>query len=349
MTNWVSTWFYTQSKTEGGSYAQVRGDSSTEEFRDVYRRCVGVFFLSARKANPDAELVLYLNTPWDERGSKVASEVWRLLQRLRVTVEVIQYEHQPPESFAKSWRNQFFVIDVLADLRSKVGRTDAWVVLDSDIVWSTQSTHSMWEALQEQGTSTYTVGYVPSKQVNGMSMESLGSLGASASLAPSARLEYSGGEFIGGNGSSIRDLVVMSQSVWSALMDQHDVDHSIQFEEAHLLSLAYAVLGVDPGGMNSFVRRLWTQPFKYQNVAADDAKLTLWHVPAEKKYGIRRMYRAAIRDHRGVLAMQTSQWILQCRRQLGIPKNSLLKVARDTARAIGSRGAARFARLALKD
>lgn len=348
MTNWVSTWFYTQSKDEGGEYAQVRGDSSTELFRDVYRRCLGVFFLSARKANPDAELLLYLNTPWDTVASEVAADVWRLLQSLNVSVEVIGYDHQPPGSFPKSWRNQFFVIDVLADLAGKVGQDDAWVVLDSDIVWSTQSTDSMWQTLREHGISTYTVGYGRSKQVNGMSMDSLGSLGGRAGLELRARLDYSGGEFIGGDGSSIRDLVGASRLVWGALMAEHDVDHGIQFEEAHLLSLAYAVLGVEPGGINAFVRRLWTQPFKYQNAAAGDERLTLWHVPAEKKYGIRRIYRTAIRDDRGVLAMEPAAWASTCRKQLGIPKNSLLKVARDTTRALTSRGVSRFVRQAAK-
>jgi hypothetical protein len=346
MKNWVSTWFYTQSKEEGGDYAQVRGDSSTEPFRDVYRRCLGVFFLSARKANPDAELVLYLNTPWHESSSQVASEVWRLLQSLNVAVEVIQYKHQPPLSFAKSWKNQFFVLDVLFDLSNKVAQDDAWVILDSDIVWSTQSTDSLWQALRAGGTSTYTVGYELSQPVNGLSIKSLGELGDRAGLKLGARLEYSGGEFVGGNGSSIMELSDLSHAVWTLLMAEHESSHEVQFEEAHLLSLAYSVLGVEPGAMNGFIRRLWTQPFKYQNVVTDDAKLSLWHVPAEKKYGLRRLYRTIASDYRALLTMENAQWVSECQQQLGIPVNSLLKITRDTTRAIRSRAAARVARAA---
>lgn len=342
MTNWVSTWFYTQSKAEGGEYAQVRGDSSTEKFRDVYRRCLGVFFLSARKANPDAELVLYINREWNEGSSKVASEVWRLLQLLGVTVELIQYKHQPSDTFSKSWKNQFFVIDVLADLSTKVSRDDAWVVLDSDIVWSSQSTDSLWQTLQTGGTSTYTVGYGESQQVNGLSIESLGALGERIGLKLGARLEYSGGEFIGGNGTSIKDLSKQSHSVWTALMAQHESSPEIQFEEAHLLSLTYSTLGVDPGGMNSFVRRLWTQPFKYQNVSADDIELALWHVPAEKKYGIRRLYRTAIRNHDRFLTMPPANWVSESSANLGIPYNRPLKVVRDLAHAGKSRVVSRL-------
>lgn len=337
MTNWVCTWFYTQSQDEGGEYAQVRGDSSTERFRDVYRRCVGVFFLSARKANPDANLVLYVNTPWASHRSKVAADVGSLLSRLNVKVEVIQYKHHPPQSFAKSWKNQFFVLDVLAHLASQVGRNDAWLVLDSDIVWSTLSTHDLWRTLHSSGTSTYKVGYETSKDINGISMESLGELGTNLGFDLQGRLDYSGGEFVGGNGASIDALCERSHTIWSALMAKHVRDQNLQFEEAHLLSLTYSSLGVDLGGMDAFIRRLWTQPFKYQNVDPEDSLLALWHVPAEKKYGIRRLYRSAIRNPVRVLEMDAAPWISQCRKELGIPKNPLLKVARDVTRAIGGK------------
>lgn len=346
MTHWISTWFYTQSKQEGGDYAQVRGDSSTEAFRDVYRRCLGVFFLSARKANPDAQLVLYLNKPWDVSSSKVALEVWQLLEYLKVSIEVIQYKHHPPASFSQSWRNQFFVLDVLAHLAAKIREHDCWMILDSDIVWSTRGTERLWSELSTRGTSTYVVGYPRSKPVNGISVEGLRALAEKAFLDLAAPLEYSGGEFLGGNGASINDLRNKSESVWTALMAAHQTNHEIQFEEAHLLSLSYALLGVAPGGVDPYIRRLWTQPFKYQNVESKDAALALWHVPAEKKYGIRRLYVNVVQNYEGALLLEPERWVRKCQGQLGIPSNSISKVARDAGRAITARTAARVRRAA---
>lgn len=338
MDKWITTWFYTQSHSEGGAYAQVSGDSSTEEFRDVYRRCLAVFFQSARRANPEARLTLYLNEPWDSSASDVALRVGEILRSLAVHTKVITYEHRPPSTFSKSWRNQFFVLDVLEDLAGSVEPADVWLVLDSDIVWSGISTEEMWNTLASEGLSTYEVGYAPEKLVNGLSVQSLGELGRVLELEKSTALNYSGGEFIGGRGDMLPELSKEAHNTWSSLMAFHANDNKIQFEEAHLLSLAYSTLGIVPGGMNPFTRRLWTQPFKVKNVKPSDRTLTLWHVPAEKKYGIRRMYRRlTTSDPTAYISMSDIDWESFCQRELGIPKNSIVKVARDVTTAVRAR------------
>lgn len=345
MGNWITTWFYVQSRDEGGSYAQVRGDSSTEQFRDVYRRCLAVFFQSARRANPDAHLVLYLNEPWDLAASAVAAKVYSILEDLHVDVRVLSYEHQPPSTFAKAWRNQFFVLDVLKDLAASVDDPEGWLVLDSDIVWSGNATTRMWERLRAEGISTFTVGYDRAKVVNGLSTASLGEMGSRYGIPQLTEVAYSGGEFIGGRGDGLRRLSKGAHEIWVLLMLKHRGDSAMQFEEAHLLSLAYSSLGVTPGGMNDFTRRLWTQPFKSRNVCPADRELTLWHVPAEKKYGIRRLYRKLTSSQPGRYTdASVADWARLCQRELGIPTNSATKICRDVATAVRARLLARTAR-----
>ena len=65
---------------------------------------------------------------------------------------------------------------------------------------------------------------------------------------------------------------------------------SSRSSEAHLLSLCYADLGLPTGGCDRFVKRLWTQPLRHQNVQPGAETLALWHLPAEKRYGLRRLY-----------------------------------------------------------
>lgn len=342
---WISTWFYVQSSDEGGSYAQVSGDSSTEKFRDVYRRCIAVFFQSARLANPDAHLVLYLNAPLDPSASLVASRLAIILRDLAVQIRIIDYKHRPPKTFAESWRNQFFVLDVLEDLTELVGSKDACVVLDSDIVWSGHSTEKMWSTLRSEGISTYKLGYPRSKAVNGLSINSLGELGRRSDIPQNVELDYSGGEFVGGCGLQLRELSREAHNTWTALMEHHQVDVLVQFEEAHLLSLTYSALDIAPGGMNEFIRRLWTQPFKYRNVGSSDTSLALWHVPAEKKYGIRRIYRKiAVLETFQYTDLAQREWSLFCQRELGIPRNSPMKISRDVLTAVRSRMMARSTR-----
>lgn len=331
----ITTWFYVQSKDEGGAYAQLSGDPSTEKFRDVYRRCLAVFFQSARMANPDADLILYLNEPWNPAASRVASKVANVMQDLNVEIRIIKYGHCPPATFVKSWRNQFFVLDVLDDLAGLMKPSDTGLVLDSDIIWSGRSTEEMWNTLRREGISTYKLGYSSSNVVNGLSMDTLAELGRSSGIIQNAELAYSGGEFVGGNGMRLRELSDSAHHAWQALMGHHTDDPTVQFEEAHLLSVAYSTLGVDPGGMNNFVRRLWTQPFKFRNVGPEDISLALWHVPAEKKYGIRRLYKAMFsKSNNKYSYINQEKWNKVCLRQIGIPRNTLVKTSQDLVYAV---------------
>lgn len=328
VTNVVSTWFYVQGSEEGGNFAQIREDSASENFRDIYRRCIAVFFATARRANPDAQLVLYLNRPWGISNTNVATEVGLILGNLNVELRVIPYLHEPPASFTASWRNQFFVIDVLRDLTKRLEPSDNMVILDSDIVWTTKlRAQSFWKSLSVNGLATYEVGYPNAKPVNGLSIDDLSRFLKSLRTAHSARISYCGGEIVGANGSCIQKLSQQAEDIWAQLMALHDKDHLLAFEEAHVLSLAYASLGHEPGNCNGHIRRLWTQPLKPRNVGADDLSLTMWHTPAEKKYGFARVYRHLIEnDLHEFLSASDDDFIRRMSGHLGIPKNSLLKV-----------------------
>lgn len=335
----IATWFYENSVEEGGDYAQVRGDSSSEQFRDVYRRCIGVFFASARRANPDARLLLYLNTPWGATRSSDAEGVGRLLALLHVEQIIVPYRHMPPDSWSKAWRNQFFVLDVLGDLVQRCNPVDLAVVLDSDIVWSGQdSAELMWQRMAADELLTYDVGYVPDYVVNGLSRKMLTQLGVAIGI-PGLRqdhaISYMGGEFIGARIDRLRDLRGVCDEYWAKLMHRHVNDPALVFEEAHLLSLAYAGLGAQVGNGNSFIRRIWTQPLKPRNVCLSDYDLALWHVPAEKKYGLRRVYYRHIAHDRSAsfIDMAPDRFQRTVPSMLGIPRNGVAKTLADLSAA----------------
>jgi hypothetical protein len=335
VTNLVSTWFYVQGQKEGGRFAQIREDSASEEFRDIYRRCIGVFFASARRANPEARLVLYLNRPWAESASCVSREVGLLLGELGVEMRVITYDHVPPASFTKAWRNQFFVIDVLEHIHVGLSPSDGVVILDSDIVWaSIAKADEFWDSVHSSGLATYQVGYDDSHKVNGLSIGDLHDLMSQLNLESPGRLTYCGGEIVGGTVDWIKRLAVNADRIWSLLMDQHLSNTSLAFEEAHVLSMAYAYIGHEPGSADGFIRRLWTQPLKPRNVRVGDTNLALWHVPAEKKYGLARLYRQLVSRGAERFGAETdSMFKTRVARQLGIPKNSLQKVLLDISQA----------------
>lgn len=323
----IASWFYAQTEVEGGTYAQVTGPVHTENFRDVYRRCLAVHFASARAANPDAELVLYLNQPWPIEGTHAAREVGRQLDLAGVERRVITYDFAPPASRI-AWRNQFFVFDVLRDLSRRCDDDALILILDSDIVWSADtSAGKLWDLLGEVGVLGLEIPYAPDARKNGISRCDLTVL--LEKLDGRARVEpipYLGGEFVALRGDRAAEIVAVVERWWPDLFGE---DESQQFpgEEAHLWSAAVAHLGVT-GDASPFVKRIWTQALKFRNVTAADLELVLWHVPAEKSYGLARVYRHLVK---------TGQLPGSLAGMIGIPRNSTRKWCRDVLRALVTR------------
>lgn len=339
MTRWVSTWFYEQSSDEGGRYAQARGDSSSQAFRDIYRRCIATFFATARRVDPGAELVLHLNRPWDPTASRTAGDVAALLDRLEVRRVVLDYTYAPPPSWPDAWRNQFFVLDVLADLAQTLADDDLLVVLDSDVVWSGAGcVDDLWRAVAEDGAVTYRLDYAPDHVVNGCSRRQLTELARRLGMDTGDRvLDYSGGELVALRGDTCVLVVEAAARLWPAVQRARDDGLVRHLEEAHLLSLCYAALGLRTGEGNRFLKRMWTQPLRHQNVRQGDEALVVWHVPAEKRYGLRRLYGDLVAAPDDLRSVPDEAYAALLGRRLGVPSNTRGKVLRDVTSATRQR------------
>jgi hypothetical protein len=326
----ISTWFFEEDDWSG-QYAQVRGDSRTEVFRDVYRKCLVVFFSTARRCNPTARLILYLNRPWRTSASQVAENVWQRLSELKVETRVIDYDHEPPETFTRRWKNQFFVLDILRDLKNERSE-GAFVLLDSDVVWSSrQGARDFWDRAN-QSVCVMPIAEARNVETNGQSPETLAKI-----LGRANPVEYFGGELVAGPFELLPRLVRTAEEAFRALMSHHQTDNGLVFEEAHVLSAAYQLMQVNllP---EKIAKRMWTQPLKFKNVLPWDEETAIWHVPAEKKYGIRRMYSVFLSsDSEYLIALGEQEWKEMLSGHLGIPKNSPSKWISDVSFAVASR------------
>ena len=149
---------------------------------------------------------------------------------------------------------------------------------------------------------------------------------------------YSGGELVGLSADSAGSLCASARRVWPRVVECFEAARFPGMDEAHLLSMLYADLGFSTGDARPFIKRLWTQPFRYRNVESQDQNLALWHVPAEKRYGLRRLF-GTVSDW---TPAQTPLWANPrvLGRYVGIPKNTPVKFLRDTSRAVTIRGRA---------
>jgi hypothetical protein len=146
---------------------------------------------------------------------------------------------------------------------------------------------------------------------------------------------YCGGEFVAVTSEKIADLNEKILAVYLFLMSIHSDDKAFAFEEAHVLSMAYALLGWGVGDANRYIKRIWTQPLMHRNAAAVDLRLLLIHVPAEKKYGVRRIYNSFFQggDSTKYLSLSNSEHRNLISNKLGIPTNSPKKWIFDVAYA----------------
>lgn len=335
---YVVTWFHADNANSAGTYSQVRGVSSSETFKDVYRRCLYTFFYSAKLANPDAILRLYVNQPLSNR-TPTESVVTQLLVDLGVEIKLLAYKSNPPSTFTRAWRNQFYLLDVIEDLSSEIADIDLVTVLDSDIVWTgADSTAIFWEELRQRTLLTYQIGYDRNLKVNGLSEADLENLYLDKDQPPRKIIRYAGGEFVACSGKTLRDLTMKVGEISHRMFSRHNLDHSFVFEEAHILSLAYSSIPARQGDGSAFIKRIWTQPLKPRNTTPSDVELTMWHVPAEKRYGLRRLFLAWANKSKSQENLLSAIAFKQSLGQyLGIPRNSILKWVKDVSYSAATR------------
>ena len=92
-----------------------------------------------------------------------------------------------------------------------------------------------------------------------------------------------------------------ARELWPKLVALHEKSDLEGMDEAHVLSMLYATLGLVTGDAAPFVKRLWTQPFRCRNTAPGDEALALWHVPRRSDTSLRRAV-VHVRERRGGLA-----------------------------------------------
>lgn len=333
----ISTWYFEQDLEFGGSYPQNSGPSHTEIFRDTYRRCIHIFFSSAKYSNPEAKLVLFLNCKWRTNASKVSREVLSSLNDLGVEIILI------PFTFGKSltnqlWKNQFFVLDVIKFAHANWSANNLLLILDSDIIWNPYvSSEKFWGELEEFGILTYEVPYTASENINGLTRQNLTTISKEIEQRITTTIPYLGGEFIAFDMAHIEMIFQRIDRDYQAHLLRISRGQISFTEEAHFLSHIFSVLDIPHRDASHFIKRIWTMFKKYRNSNVSDQSLLLLHLPAEKNYGIRRLYDSSISGRAFINIFSFDQ--------IGIPHNSVGKILKDTSWAILRRMRRKFINL----
>ena len=330
----LATWFYAERAGEESVYPQVGGRSSSTWFQAVYWRCVVDFFAASARVNPGAAHRLYTNveTVPDVDGFDTAG----FLARHGVEVVVLPYASRPPAGWHGAWTNQFYVLDVVAHLAETLPAPDAvGVLLDSDCVF-TRPVGPLVAAAREHGALTFDAHVADDEEMNGLSPRQLGRLLAELDGGDGAApvVPYAGGEIVAGTRDGLRRITAEAQTLWPEMVRRHEAGQTKTNEEAHLLSAVYHRLGLPLGTADPFIDRMFTW-FTGATVRPGHEGLMIWHLPNEKRLGLRRLF-AAVRDERSWFwtLPPGDAWRQRLGRALGVPRRTPAKWARDLGRAV---------------
>jgi hypothetical protein len=332
----ISTWFYAERADEESVYPQVGGRSSSTWFQAVYWRCVVDFFAASARVNPGAHHRLYTNVDAipDIDGFDTAT----FLARHGVEVVVLPYTSKPPAGWHSAWTNQFYVFDVTAHLAETLAGPDAvGVLLDSDCVF-TRPVGPLVEAAREHGVLTFDAHVADDEEMNGLSPRQLGRLladldgiggGGAAPVVP-----YAGGEIVAGTRDALRAVVREAQAMWPEMLRRHAAGEPKTNEEAHLLSAVYHRLGLPVGTADPFIDRMFTW-FTGATVRPGHERMMIWHLPNEKRLGLRRLFRSVRNEDSWFWTLPVGDaWRQRLGRTLSVPTRSPLKWVLDLGRAV---------------
>lgn len=283
----ICTWIYRDTANQESHYPQMIGSSSSLQFLTPYWRCVVIYFASSLRHNPDAQHILFTNL--DALPKMGRFDVQQFLHQNKIQVVQLPLTYQTPERYYGSWRNQFYIFDILKYIAQNLPAQDKYLILDSDCIWI-KSVDQIAAAIEHHGLLTYELDLPPDFSMNGLTrtqmMQVFAAIGNEAIQHPP---KYFGGEWFGSRGTEIARVAGAADAVWQACLQRFEQRLPKFNEEAHLLSYLYYCLNYSPGTANPFIRQIWTSR-RFYNADRQDFDLTIWHVPAEKLYGFKRLF-----------------------------------------------------------
>lgn len=317
--NYICSWFCADKKGEESDFPQSGMKSSGAAHQNIYWRCLLVFYMTSIKHNKSEKHVLFTNV--DQLPVVDGRNIADLLEDLNVQVVHVDFNYKTPQGYFGSFQNQFFEFSIIEWIaRHAEHENDMYLILDSDCVFN-KPVHNLFRHAMQSGHISFALESPLSHSIQGLTREDMRKLFTEISGKPCMKVPaYHLGEFFLCNVKNIRKLYADFLVLWPELLRRHAEGLPKFNEEAHTLSYLYFLNGWEPSKHAHFIRRIWTNPVFYRNVKANDQYLNIWHLPAEKKFGIKTLYDKLMRlSARQRSVMPEDEFRVMVRRALGIP------------------------------
>jgi hypothetical protein len=291
MMNHICTWFCADEVGEESIYHQTGEVSSSLNHQKIYWRCIITFFATSIRVNKKSNHILFTNVR--ELPVIEGKRFGDILKDLNVAIIHTDFKYKTPKGYYSAWRNQFYEFSILEYIsKSYNSEDDNYLILDSDCIFLKSVDALFIEAEKAGGFMSYEMEYTEDHEINGISR--IGMKKVYEELLQKELLEvpaYFAGEFLLCSVKNIIKLHSDFSELWPILIRRNE-KHLIKFnEEAHTLSYLYYKNGFQNKAGNKYIRRIWTNPVFYRNVKPTDVNLYIWHLPAEKKFGIEKLFK----------------------------------------------------------
>lgn len=317
--NYICTWLCADEPGEESVFFQTGELSSSQTHQNIYWRCLLVFYITSKRFNKKEKHILFTNVkqlPVVD-GKKISS----LLEELEVEVIFTDFKYKTPKGYYGAFQNQFYEFSILEYISANnTNNDDLYLVLDSDCIFIKPVDHLFSEA-SKQGFISFEDEVKPDYVINGLSRNDLKTLyeellGKKIDEIPSYHL----GEFMLSSVGNIKKFFSDFKELWPQLIERNQAGKLKFNEEAHTLSYLYFKNGFRAHNNNIFMRRIWTNPLFYREVRDTDVALAIWHLPAEKTFGIFRLYEHFLMQSRNFgLEISNDKYIDIVQKAIGIP------------------------------
>lgn len=255
----------------GGKVKSVNNNSRNAG--NVYLKNSIVSLFSAKRNNPDCQVVLYTNEEIpDEYG----------FEALGIEVRVFPFDtYVMPENFR--WSHAFYKLCCLRDAVNR-GENDCIISLDTD-TYIPYSLEPIWNELKLSDTiMLYDTNHRINHPVRKEIIQDYFHITGEWRAVP----QY-GGEFVGGSLKGLKILIEKMDNVYSRIAEKgFSITKDAGDEE--LLSMAAYEYTRKIQNAAPYVQRYWTRTTYLVSTNWNYDNVLIWHLPAEKNLGLNELY-----------------------------------------------------------
>ncbi len=289
MNKYIATWVYLDSIEEKSYYPNTGRDSASQKFQAIYWRCIVLFYETSLRFHKEMKHLFFTNT--DKLPVVDGFNIREFFTKNNIQVIVLKNLYPLPDNYFSSFRNQFFEFSIVDHISKTINSEDMLILLDSDCVFAKSIDSAFTRFAKLSSTAmTYVVNNNHKYEMHGLSGSDMRDLFADFGHEMSDNPFYSGGELLFAKGSFMKYVAKDFVKMYDNLIERHQKNKLKFNEEAQVLSFYYYKSNAVIGGMNDYIKRLWTNRNYYRNVLPKDRDLAIWHLPNEKRDGIHNLF-----------------------------------------------------------